>query len=231
MEFTLFQWIGIGLVVALILIPIVRWFWRRFDLPSKRAQELMKQSKEEAAETRMWQSIEAQVEAEQARVREIEMKRKENQEKSGKSLSEGESETAWAALGIDIPINPVEREQPPKIETQEKQNEEPSILLTQPEPEKNTQAPDWELVAKLSNLDQPVEGVPEAPDLEAVQQTDRLNSEETEEVQSPENELSEIEQEAKEEEAGEEETLDEENQFSGVFQSTQLDDDDWAVGW
>ena len=166
MEFTLFQWIGIGLVVALILIPIVRWFWRRFDLPSKRAQELMKQSKEEAAETRMWQSIEAQVEAEQARVREIEMKRKENQEKSGKSLSEGESETAWAALGIDIPINPVEREQPPKIETQEKQNEEPSILLTQPEPEKNTQAPDWELVAKLSNLDQPVEGVPEAPDLE-----------------------------------------------------------------
>ena len=80
MEFTLFQWIGIGLVVALILIPIVRWFWRRFDLPSKRAQELMKQSKEEAAETRMWQSIEAQVEAEQARVREIEMKRKENQE-------------------------------------------------------------------------------------------------------------------------------------------------------
>ena len=150
----------------------------------------------------------------------------ENQEKSGKSLSEGESETAWAALGIDVPINPVEREQPPKIETQEKQNEEPSILLTQPEPEKNTQAPDWELVAKLSNLDQPVEGVPEAPDLEAVQQTDGLNSEETEEVQSPENELSEIE-----EEAGEEETLDEENQFSGVFQSTQLDDDDWAVGW
>jgi hypothetical protein len=235
MEFTLFQWIGIGLTIAIILIPIVRWFWKRFDSPSKRTQELMKQSKEEAAEARMWQSIEAQVEAEQARVREIEMKRKENQEKSGRPLSEGESETAWAALGIDVPMNPVDRELPPKIKTQEKQDEEPSILLTQPEPPKNTQPPDWELVAKLSNLNQPIEGVPEAIDLDAIHEESETDSDETP-TEEPilSQELAEKDGLLSEEEVistDVEEIIEEENQFSGVFQSTQLDNDDWAVGW
>ena len=165
MELTLFQWIGIGLVIALILIPIVRYFWKRFDLPSKRAQELMKQSEEEAIESRMWQSVEAQVEAEKQLVREIEMKRKENQEKSGKSLSKGESETAWAALGIEAPIQPVERNVVPQVYTQSDENSESDSVQL----ENNQQEPDWELIEKMSNLDKPVEGVPEAPDLGPVE--------------------------------------------------------------
>ena len=32
--------------------------------------------------------------------------------------------------------------------------------------ENKPQAPDWELIKKMSNLDKPVEGVPEAPDLD-----------------------------------------------------------------
>ena len=165
MELTLFQWIGIGLVIALILIPIVRYFWKRFDLPSKRAQELMKQSEEEAIESRMWQSVEAQVEAEKQLVREIEMKRKENQEKSGKSLSKGESETAWAALGIEAPIQPVERNVVSQVSTQSDENSESDKIQV----ENNQQEPDWELIEKMSNLDKPVEGVPEAPDLGPVE--------------------------------------------------------------
>jgi len=165
MELTLFQWIGIGLVIALTLIPIVRYFWKRFDLPSKRAQELMKQSEEEAIESRMWQSVEAQVEAEKQLVREIEMKRKENQEKSGKSLSKGESETAWAALGIEAPIQPVERNVVSQVSTQSDENSESDKIQV----ENNQQEPDWELIEKMSNLDKPVEGVPEAPDLGPVE--------------------------------------------------------------
>ena len=164
MELTLFQWIGIGLVIALILIPIVRYFWKRFDLPSKRAQELMKQSEEEAIESRMWQSVEAQVEAEKQLVREIEMKRKENQEKSGKSLSKGESKTAWKALGIEAPIQPVKRNVVSQVSTQSDENSESDKIQV----ENNQQEPDWELIEKMSNLDKPVEGVPEAPDLDSL---------------------------------------------------------------
>ena len=164
MELTLFQWIGIGLVIALILIPIVRYFWKRFDLPSKRALELMKQSEEEAIESRMWQSVEAQVEAEKQIAREIEMKRKENQEKSGKSLSKGESDSAWAALGIEAPIQPVERNVVPQVYTQSDENSESDSVQL----ENNQQEPDWELIEKMSNLDKPVEGVPEAPDLDSL---------------------------------------------------------------
>ena len=165
MELTLFQWIGIGLVIALILIPIVRYFWKRFDLPSKRAQELMKQSEEEAIESRMWQSVEAQIEAEKQIAREIEMKRKENQEKSGKSLSKGESETAWAALGIEAPIQPVKRNVVSQVSTQSDENSERDSVQV----ENNQQEPDWELIEKMSNLDKPLEGVPEAPDLGPVE--------------------------------------------------------------
>ena len=165
MELTLFQWIGIGLVIALILIPIVRYFWKRFDLPSKRAQELMKQSEEEAIESRMWQSVEAQVEAEKQLVRQIEMKRKENQEKSGKSLSKGESKTAWKALGIEAPIQPVKRNVVSKVSTQSDENSERDSVQV----ENNQQEPDWELIEKMSNLDKPLEGVPEAPDLGPVE--------------------------------------------------------------
>jgi len=164
MELTLFQWIGIGLVIALILIPIVRYFWKRFDLPSKRALELMKQSEEEAIESRMWQSVEAQVEAEKQIAREIEMKRKENQEKSGKSLSKGESKTAWKALGIEAPIQPVERNVVSQVSTQSDENSESDKIQV----ENNQQEPDWELIEKMSNLDKPVEGVPEAPDLDSL---------------------------------------------------------------
>ena len=164
MELTLFQWIGIGLVIALILIPIVRYFWKRFDLPSKRALELMKQSEEEAIESRMWQSVDAQVEAEKQIAREIEMKRKENQEKSGKSLSKGESDSAWAALGIEAPIQPVERNVVSQVSTQSDENSESDSVQV----ENNQQEPDWELIEKMSNLDKPVEGVPEAPDLDSL---------------------------------------------------------------
>ncbi len=214
MELSLFQWIGIGLVVAIILIPIVRWFWKRFDMPSKRAQELMKQTKEEAAETRMWQSIEAQVEAEKAAAREIEMKRKENQEKSGKSMSEGESENAWAALGIEVPIQPVEREKPPEVKPEPTENTE--ILTQNDEQEKNTQEPDWELISKMSNLDKPEEGVPEALDLDTVAENDTDVEIEEPSIKSENEEVEIIEQE---------------NQFTGEYVSTKVDDEDWSVGW
>ena len=163
--------IGIGLAIALILIPIVRWFWKRFDMPSKFALEVLRRKEIEAEEAEMWAGIEAQVEAEETARREFEMKQKEKQERAGKSLDETQSADAWNKLGIDVPVQPVEREiAPPIVEQQEIE----AIDLTMDNALKsnNPDEPDWELVQKMSKLDKPIEGIPGAPDL------DRLSEEE-----------------------------------------------------
>ena len=83
MALSLFQWIGIGLLVALVLIPAVRWFWKRFDMPSKFAIETMRQQKKDAAEARMWSSIEAKVQAEEDARQALEIRQREKQESAG----------------------------------------------------------------------------------------------------------------------------------------------------
>ena len=166
MALGLFQMIGLGLVIALILIPIVRWFWKRFDMPSKFALEVLRRKEIEAEEAEMWAGIEAQVEAETAAKREFEMKQREKQERAGKVLDESQSSEVWNKLGIDVPIQPVEREVAPSVVVQQ---DSQGIELTMDNALKskgNQSEPDWELVQKMSNLDKPIEGIPEAPDLD-----------------------------------------------------------------
>ena len=171
MALGLFQMIGIGLAIALILIPIVRWFWKRFDMPSKFALEVLRRKEIEAEGAEMWAGIEAQVEAEETARREFEMKQKEKQESAGKSLDETQSADVWNKLGIDVPVQPVEREiAPPVVEQLEA--EVMDLTLDNALKSSNPDEPDWELVQKMSKLDKPIEGIPEAPDL------DRLSEEE-----------------------------------------------------
>ena len=172
MAMGLFQMIGIGLAIALILIPIVRWFWKRFDMPSKFALEVLRRKEIEAEEAEMWAGIEAQVEAEETARREFEMKQKEKQERAGKSLDETQSAEVWNKLGIDVPIQPVARETAPTI-VEEKETEVIELTMENAlKPSNSPDEPDWELVQKMSKLDKPAEGIPEAPDL------DRLSEEE-----------------------------------------------------
>ena len=160
--------IGIGLAIALILIPIVRWFWKRFDMPSKFALEVLRRREIEAEEAEMWAGIEAQVEAEETARREFEIKQKEKQERAGKSLDETQSAEVWNKLGIDVPIQPVEREIAPPI-VEEKETGVIELTLDNAlKPSKSPEEPDWELVQKMSKLDKPVEGIPEAPDLDSL---------------------------------------------------------------
>ena len=168
MALGLFQIIGIGLAIALILIPIVRWFWKRFDMPSKFALEVLRRKEIEAEEAEMWAGIEAQLEAEEVARREFEMKQKEKQERAGKSLDETQSAEVWNKLGIDVPIQPVEREIAPQI-VEKKETEAIELTLDNAlKPSKSPDEPDWELVQKMSKLDKPVEGVPEALDLDSL---------------------------------------------------------------
>ena len=172
MALGLFQWIGVGLFVALVLIPSVRWFWKRFDMPSKFAIESMRQQKKDAAEARMWASIEAKVQAEEDARQALEIRQREKQESAGKSLDVEQSADLWNKLGIDTPIQPVERVEAPPVVLE---RSESTIELTSDDAlklDKKPDAPDWELVEKMSNLDKPVEGVPEAPDLDMLSDGD-----------------------------------------------------------
>ena len=167
MAFSLFQWIGLGFVVALVLIPTVRWFWKRFDMPSKFALEAFRIRKQEAEEAEMWAGIEAQIKLEEDKMQEIEIKRKERDLAASKSLTDDQSAMVWNKLGIDVPIQPVEREKTSQLEQQISPIEltmENALDIKSP-----PQEPDWELIEKMSNLDKPTEGVPEAPDLGPVE--------------------------------------------------------------
>ena len=175
MALGLFQLIGIGLAIALVLIPIVRWFWKRFDMPSKFALEVLRRKEIEAEEAEMWAGIEAQVEAEETARREFEMKQKEKQERAGKSMDEAQSAEVWNKLGIDVPIQPVEREIAPPI-VEEKETEVVELTLDNAlKPSQTPEEPDWELVQKMSKLDKPVEGIPEAPDLDELKKSHGSN--------------------------------------------------------
>lgn len=172
MALSLFQWIGIGLFVALVLIPSVRWFWKRFDMPSKFAIDTLRQQKKDAAEARMWSSIEEKVRAEEDARHALEIRQREKQESAGKSLDAEQSADVWKKLGIDTPIQPVERVEAPPVVLEKS---EPTIELGMANALKldnKPDAPDWELVEKMSNLDKPVEGVPEAPDLDILSDGD-----------------------------------------------------------
>ena len=166
MALSLFQWIGLGLFVALVLIPSVRWFWKRFDMPSKFAIETMRQQKKDAAEARMWSSIEAKVQAEEDARQALEIRQREKQESAGKSLDAEQSADVWNKLGIDTPIQPVERVEAPPVVLEKSESTIGLTMENALKLDNKPDAPDWELVEKMSNLDKPVEGVPEAPDLD-----------------------------------------------------------------
>ena len=171
MALSLFQWIGIGLAIAIVLIPIARWFWKRFDLPSKFALETIRRQKQEDEEAEMWAGIEAQVQAAEDEKRKSEIKRMERETAAGWSLDEGESAAAWNKLGIDAPVQPVERVIAAAI-VEEQETEVIELTLENALKSGNPDEPDWELIEKMSNLDKPTEGVPEAPDLDELTETE-----------------------------------------------------------
>ncbi|MCS5526013.1 MAG: hypothetical protein NZ737_02910 [Candidatus Poseidoniaceae archaeon] len=213
MELSLFEYLGIGLAVAIVLIPIARWFWKRFDLPSKRAVALMEREAEEGHEKAMWASIEAQVEAETQAVREYEMKQKAKQDSAGRTLDEAESDDAWTKLGIDIPIQPVAKIEAPPVVLSKPVEEVPE----EEEPTSQTEEPDWELVERMEKLSNPLEGVPEAPDLNV------LDNEQMDEPVKAESEVVEEEPKVVEEEP--------EAESKPVSKYTQDGYLDWDVEW
>ena len=164
MALSLFHWIGIGLVIALVLIPVVRWFWKRFDMPSKLAIESLKRRKEEAKEAELWGKIESQIEYEKRNQKDFFDRQKMKEDNSGKSMNAVEAANAWSKLGVDSPLEPVKKAE--RIETKTSVE---SLSKDITHSQNSVEEPDWELIKRMSELSEPVDGVPKAPDLEIVE--------------------------------------------------------------
>ena len=95
------------------------------------------------------------------------MLRKQKQDSAGKSLNEVESSDAWTKLGIHVPLNPVVK------------NETSDIIIEKKiqQNEQSPNAPDWELIHRMSKLSEPLEGIPHAPDLELLHEEEYISQE------------------------------------------------------
>ena len=100
-------WLVGGLVVAAIGVPLVRWFWFRYDKPTPEMLEAQRQQKEMHAETKVWMKMEAKLAQEQAKRNEIqEMRRRKAMEAArAKPLDDNSAAMAWQALGMSSTIS------------------------------------------------------------------------------------------------------------------------------
>ncbi|MBK54947.1 MAG: hypothetical protein CMB51_03375 [Euryarchaeota archaeon] len=101
------SWLVGGLVFAIIGVPLVRWFWFRYDKPTPEMLEAQRQQKEMHAETKVWMKMEAKLAQEQAKRDEIqEMRRRKAMEAArAKPLDDDSAAMAWQALGMSSTIS------------------------------------------------------------------------------------------------------------------------------
>ena len=102
----LIQWLLVGLAIAIVSLPLVRWFWRRWDKPTSEMIAHDEEQREQVAEERVWAAMEAQVDAEVTKKHEwaeIQMAKAVALVKA-KPLDEVSASKAWDALGVDEPI-------------------------------------------------------------------------------------------------------------------------------
>ena len=102
----LVQWLLIGLAIAIVSLPLVRWFWKHWDKPTPEMIAHNEEQIEKAAEARVWAAMEAKIDAEVAKKHEwaeIQMAKAVALVKA-KPLDEVSASKAWDALGVDEPI-------------------------------------------------------------------------------------------------------------------------------
>lgn len=102
----LVQWLLIGLAIAIVSLPLVRWFWKRWDKPTPEMIAHDEEQREQVAEARVWAAMEAKIDAEAVKKHEwaeIQMAKAVALIKA-KPLDEVSASKAWDALGVDEPI-------------------------------------------------------------------------------------------------------------------------------
>ncbi len=171
-----------GLVVAAILVPIVRWFWSRFDRPTEAQIAYEEERARQKQEARMWAQIEAKMRADEAAAEEAaaEARYRLELEARAKGADRTQISGAISALGSEE-LQPVLREvkesrPAPKATVGAEAAVVDGDALISQEPDDadlrvdgpaqvsleqdraGAPAPDWELIERLRALKERTEG-------------------------------------------------------------------------
>ena len=91
-----------GLVIAIILIPIVWWFWKKFDRPSDEQIEFEEAKAKQKEEAQMWAQIEKEMRDQEKIAKEAASKAlaKIDARKRAEAVKSVDVANAWSSLGM-----------------------------------------------------------------------------------------------------------------------------------
>jgi len=190
----LVRFLVIGLVVAAVLVPLVRWFWARFDRPTEAQLEYEEAKRKKREEERMWRQIEAQMRAEEAAAEEAaSLARKRAELAAQAAPRSSDVQAALGALGIEkVQVNTTEASasnRPNATEGAdaalvddavfEERTDDADLEVEGPakvsleQDRAGAPAPDWVLIERLREMTEREEepapiDVPSMPDLDAL---------------------------------------------------------------
>ena len=91
-----------GLLIAIILIPIVWWFWKKFDKPSEEQIEFEEAKAKQKEEAQMWAQIEKEMRDQEKVAKEAASKAlaKIDARKRAQAVNSVDVANAWSSLGM-----------------------------------------------------------------------------------------------------------------------------------
>ena len=214
-----------GLLVSIAFLFLVYCFWKLYDRPSRRQIEVLEEKREKFKETKMWQAVEAEMEAEREQAEALAIIQRQKAEERARAMPPAAQLTKNALAALDAPTEGVaflDRFKPTVSEVQEVAVEdllEPQIIDDS----------DVLLAPELVEVRQDA-GLEENEILELLLDDDEVVEDEASretEIEEP----AEPESEPQEEGPKSEESDLDDDDVKWQGKNEQADDDTWAVGW
>lgn len=214
-----------GLLASIAFLFLVYCFWKLYDRPSRRQIEVLEEKREKFKETKMWQAVEAEMEAEREQAEALAIIQRQKAEERARAMPPAAQLTKNALAALDAPTEGeafLERFKPTVSEVQEVAVEElleteiidDSDVLLAPElveVRQDAGLEENEILELLLDDDEAIEA-------EASRETEIQESAEPE--SEPQEPVTKSEQDALD---------DADVKWQG--KDKQADDDTWAVGW
>ena len=214
-----------GLLVSIAFLFLVYCFWKLYDRPSRRQIEVLEEKREKFKETKMWQAVESEMEAEREQAEALALIQRQKAEERARAMPPAAQLTKNALAALDAPTEGVaflDRFKPTVSEVQEVAVEdllEPQIIDDS----------DVLLAPELVEVRQDA-GLEENEILELLLDDDEVVEDEASretEIEEPAEPESEPQEEGPKRE--ESDLHDDDVKWQG--ENEQVDDDTWAVGW
>ena len=214
-----------GLLASIAFLFLVYCFWKLYDRPSRRQIEVLEEKREKFKETKMWQAVEAEMEAEREQAEALALIQRQKAEERARAMPPAAQLTKNALAALDAPTEGeafLERFKPTVSEVQEVAVEE--LLETEIIDDSDVLlAPDLVEVRQDAGLEEN-EILEQLLDEAAAAEEESPLERDIEESVEPESEPQ--EEGPKREES---DLDDEEVKWQG--KDEQADDDSWAVSW